>query len=359
MFKYDQWEEIKSRYNAFWEGELIDRCCASIVAPMKPHQTIYTHPEFEEEFFDPVLILERTLSKIENHYHTADAFPFAIIDLGPSGHAGYFQGVSYKFNSSSIWFNPIIGEYDKNQLIFDKTGFFYSKTLEIAKFLAENNQDRFIISMPDIAGNLDALAHLRGSEKLLMDFYDQEDEIKKCLLEIQKAWENMVTEVFSFINQSNHGGTSISFLDLFGPGLTHHLQCDISVTISSNLFKKFVLPELIAQSEIIEFPVYHLDGTEQVRHLDLIMSIEKIKMIQWTSVAGQPSPIKYIPILQKIQQNGKLLHLTLHPNEIETILENLSSKGLFLKVHTSCIDEADQVEKLLFRLTRERIGGTA
>ena len=83
------------------------------------------------------------------------------------------------------------------------------------------------------------------------------------------------------------------------------VQCDLSVMISPDYYKEFVLPELEASTEWADYVVYHLDGQEQIRHLDYILSVDAIKMIQWTPVAGQPPTTTFIPVLQRIQKAGE------------------------------------------------------
>ena len=83
------------------------------------------------------------------------------------------------------------------------------------------------------------------------------------------------------------------------------MQCDLSVMLSNPMFKEFIMPELQAQCELLEYPLYHFDGIEQLRHLDDLLSIPNLKTIQRTQVAGQGPVTDYIPALQKIQAAEK------------------------------------------------------
>ena len=92
---------------------------------------------------------------------------------------------------------------------------------------------------------------------------------------------------------------------------------------------------------------------EQIRHLDTLLSVEKLRMIQWTSVVGQPSPLQFIDQLKKIQEKGKGLLLLLKPEEIEPAMEQLSSKGLFILAEAKSREEADRIVKIVEKNTRE------
>ena len=52
----------------------------------------------------------------------------------------------------------------------------------------------------------------------------------------------------------------------------------------------------------------------------MILSLEKLDMIQWTYVAGQPSPVNFIPELKKIQATGKCLLLMAWGNDLEVLM---------------------------------------
>ncbi len=113
------------------------------------------------------------------------------------------------------------------------------------------------------------------------------------------------------------------------------------------MFQEFVLPELRESAKHQEYNLYHLDGKEQIRHLDDILSIPQIRMIQWVSVVGQPSYIEYIPVFQKIQKAGKgILINDVIPKDIEILLENLKPEGLFIVTSAESQDDADAILKM-------------
>lgn len=70
-------------------------------------------------------------------------------------------------------------------------------------------------------------------------------------------------------------------------------------------------------------------------------------------MVGQPSPLKYMKELKKIQEKGKGLVLLLKPEEIEPAMKELSSKGLFILAEADSREEADTIVKLAEQNTRE------
>ena len=131
------------------------------------------------------------------------------------------------------------------------------------------------------------------------------------------------------------------------------LQCDLSVMISPQMFEEFVLPELEETAAWLDYSAYHLDGQEQIRHLDMILSVKKINMIQWTPVVGQPCTSEFIPVLKKIQKAGKGLILMPHIWEVEKLLSELSPKGLYLIIRdVESETEAEELIKKVGKMTK-------
>jgi hypothetical protein len=269
--------------------------------------------------------------------------------LGAAGHAGYFNNIAYRF-AETVWFFPI---NEEEELIFSKDSIFYRTTQQIAQYLCDNSKGEFILSMPDIAGNVDALAHLRGSENVMMNMMLDPERIKRELTQIQSAWEAMITDVFSVVKNNNYNGSSIGWMGTYAPGLHAQLQSDMSVMLSPECFDEFVFDELKAQAAYLEYSTYHLDGIEQLRHLDKLLSIDKIKMIQYTCVDGQPPALEKIEALKKIQNSGKILLLIIKPRELRPLLEHLSARGLFLVTEAENPEDAEDLFKIVHDYSRE------
>jgi hypothetical protein len=353
----NNWEKSKERLKAFWNREVTDRCCVSVFAPKKggaysPFPMPRDYQERVKYWTDGEFVLKRYRDCFENTYYGGEATPQIFLNLGAAGHAGFFKNARYQFEDT-LWFFPTINDYSKDILEFDPESFLYKKTIELAKYYANESKGSFLVSMPDIGGNADALAHLRGSENLLMDLVDEEDQVKAALKKIQEVWLKVNNEVYEIVKDNNEGGGAITWLNTWAPGKHAQMQCDMSVMISPKDYNNFIIPELKAQSEWMDYCLYHLDGMEQLRHLDSLLSLDKLDVIQWTSVEGQPSPLEFIPQLKKIQEAGKCLLIYTNTREFEDLMEQLSSKGLYLLMDAPSEDEANEIIKRAEKLTHE------
>lgn len=148
-----------------------------------------------------------------------------------------------------------------------------------------------MVSMPDDTGNADALSHLMGPDELLPAMIEDPEAVKRALGKIQGAYERIMREVYDIVRDNNEGGSCIQWLSTWAPGMHAQMQCDMSAMISNPMFEDFIMPELRAQCDLLDNALYHFDGVEQIRHLDSLLSIPRLRAIQWTQVAGRsPAP---------------------------------------------------------------------
>lgn len=358
----DDWDRAKQRFNALWNREIADRCCFSVHAPgdgadMEAYQLKKPDPHAGGEdclayWTDARAILTRYINKFENTFFGGEAFPLLWLNLGAAGHAGFFDGARYEFRDT-VWFHPSIDDLEKKLPVYDPESFLFRTTCELAEFFCSEANGDFMVSMPDTSGNIDALAHLRGNTELLMDLASTPEAVHAALAEIQKAWEITNETVYKTVQENNQGGSSIGWLTTWAQGRHAQMQSDLSVMVSPDMFEEFVLPELRQQSAWMDYSTYHFDGIEQIRHLDMLLGLDELDMIQWTSVAGQPSPLEYIPVLKKIQDAGKIVHLSLRKEEVEPVMRELSSRGLYIRTHARSESEARELLKQVETWTHE------
>lgn len=352
----EDWELTKKRFTAFWDGEILDRCCISVkatdnkVAPLLEPFRCHNDQDIMRYRTTPELIIAKNRLLMEHTYYAGESFPSITLDLGASGHAGFFKGADYKIGDT-VWFFPSLT--DLEDLEFDENSYLYQKTLEMARVFAQDSNGDYIVSMPDSTGNADALAHLFGTEELFPAMLEEPEAVKIALDKIQCSYEKVMRNVYDIVRDANDGGSCVGWLRTWAPGFHAQMQCDLSVMISNPLFKEFIMPELQAQCKLLDYPLYHFDGVEQIRHLDDLLSIPNLRVIQWTQVAGQAPCTEYFDVLRRIQAAGKNLIIHVDPQQIRPVMENLSSKGLFLLTGASTRDEADAIVKEVARLTHE------
>ena len=103
----------------------------------------------------------------------------------------------------------------------------------------------------------------------------------------------------------------------------------------------------MACCDFLQDSFYHLDGIGQLRHLDILLSIEKLKGIQWLPGTGRPDPENWLDVLKKIRNGGKLCQVYVSPEGALKIKNSLGGEGFVFYIETGrnrlALDEAKRL----------------
>lgn len=190
--------------------------------------------------------------------------------------------------------------------------------------------DKVVIGTTDIGGNLDTLASLRGSEKLLFDLTDAPEQVDRLVKEITALWLRIYDELYAITAPPGRGNACWG--PVWSPGKGYMLQSDFSYMISPRMFKRFVLPDLTACCGKLEHGFYHLDGKGELAHLDQLLSIERLRGIQWQPGDGQPMAEGWPEVLRRIRAGGKLVQVFVTTQGALDIKKELGGKGYLLHI---------------------------
>jgi len=109
------------------------------------------------------------------------------------------------------------------------------------------------------------------------------------------------------------------------------VQCDFATMISPAMFERFVVPDLRVMTERLDFSLYHLDGTCQLRFLDLLGTLPRLNGIQWNPEPPAGSPVGWIDALRDIRRRGfSLLVWVAGVEEAVALARALGPDGLCL-----------------------------
>ena len=163
-----------------------------------------------------------------------------------------------------------------------------------------------------------------------------------------RYWEACVGAIHQWVGGYFH------WMGLWSDVPSIDLQCDYSCMISPRMFEDLFMPFLEQQTGWVRRTVYHLDGPNAIRHLDLLMSLPELDGIQWVPGAGAPPMSAWIRLLRRIQAGGKLLVLSCGREEVETLLSELEPEGLLLSTHCDSEEEAKVLLQNVTRWTARR-----
>jgi 5-methyltetrahydrofolate--homocysteine methyltransferase len=190
--------------------------------------------------------------------------------------------------------------------------------------------EQLSIGFTDLGGNLDILSHLRGTQQLLLDLIDHPGEVDRVVLETRQLWLQCYEALYAHIVHSR--GVSC-WGPCWSPTRGYLLQSDFSYMISPAMFERFVLPELSDCCDALDFPFYHLDGRGQLAHLDMLLSVKRLRGIQWVPGDGQLSAEHWLSLIQRIRASGKLCQVYVGARGALDIVCELGGKGLLLVIN--------------------------
>lgn len=353
-------EIVKKRLYAFWDREIIDRALVSVIAPKEKGKNISMfhnsrdmtgeQEELRKYWEDPETIYRNNMERLENTFLGGETLPIIFQNYGTSGHCNYYGAVP-SYGNDTIWFDPVWDDLTEAENSYTEERL--KQHLEITRYLTERAGDSYFIGMPDSSGTLDALGHLYGTENVLMDMLAEPDAVKNAIRILNEGWIR-TNEMFYQVTEKLNGGGAHAWMHILAPGRVAHMQCDMSVMFSKDMYREFVVDELKQQMEWLEYPVYHFDGIEQEQHLDYILGLDRLKAIQWTHVAGQPSASHYLPVLKRMQSAGKALIIMAPPDDVPILLENLSIKGLYIHTEADDVETAKEIIRYVEKNGREQ-----
>lgn len=355
MYYKENWEKTCQRFKAWWTQEIIDTGLIQVYAPKAKTNpwNLWTPFEIVKRWadfgFDMEYIISEMEKRISNTYYGGDAIPYLFVNLGPGSMAGYL-GCQAHFRNDTVWYGPpILNDWESaSRIKLDPENKFWKVTKELTTLAGGEGKGKFLVSFADLGGAMDIIASLRGTQRLCTDLIENPEGVKELRDFIGKVWIKCYDELFNIINKNQEG--TLGWLSVWSPGGTYPLQCDFSAMISPEMYEEFVAPEIQTLAQHLDDVIYHLDGPDAVKHLDIILNIGEINAIQWVPGEGAPPAVHWIPMLQRIQKKKKSLYLYAeNARQVEKLMSELSPQGLLIS--TSCNSEEEA--RVLVKKTEE------
>ena len=348
-------EDMIPRMEAWWKGELLDRACISVTAPNgKPPREVPEPSSLIEKWTNQDYLLDRAEAQMEATYYGGEAIPIFYPNLGPDlfsallgGTIEYREGTSWVAPCIDDWGNPPSFELNRNSFEWEWLESIYEKA-------RERSRGRYFVAAHDCHSGGDALLAMRGGNDLCLDLYDHPEELKAAMAKLGKAVIDFHDAFWTAIETNGQQGHATSWLRVWSPGTSNAIQLDLLALISPDQFREFFFHELEVQCGALDNTIFHLDGPDAVKHLPVLYDLpDNCPAIQWVHGAGNGPMTRWLDLLKEIQSHGLGLHLSCEPGEVETLLSELSSRGLFLQVRAGSREEADGLLDLAARMARD------
>jgi hypothetical protein len=180
--------------------------------------------------------------------------------------------------------------------------------------------------------------------ELLYDVTLVPERVLEAELYLMDMWIDVYDTLYERVHEAAEG--SATWFGLWAPGKTYTAHCDFSYMISPEMFQRLFLPAIEKQTHYLDYVSYHVDGIGAFGHVPALLELPDLQVIQILPGAGKPSPLHYLDTLRLVQAGGKTLHITIPPEEVETALELLSARRLFIVTHCETEEQARYLLKM-------------
>ena len=327
------WERIERDTMAWWAGELerpLVWLSSTGPVPAPPKLRYLSNYPLEMPAEEVLDLYEPVIAA--THYY-GDAYPSWWVNFGPGIMAGF---VGAEVNSvcdpsETVWFSPPREtRIQALDLEHDLGNAWWKRVEDLTKAIVRRWDGQVAVGHTDLGGNLDILASFRSTEGLLFDVLDHPAEVERLVGRTTDLWLRYYDELDALIRPACRGTTC--WAPIWSTGKTYMLQCDFSYMISPAMFERFVVPDLTMCCAHLDHGFYHLDGKGQIPHLDMLLSIPRLRGIQWIPGDGQPPPEQWLGLLQRIRDGARLCQVFVSPEGARTIVRNLGGRGFLLAI---------------------------
>lgn len=312
-FTAADWIRIHQDHEAWWRQEL-DRPLVPVTVSACPSDRA---PGIAHAYFLPAFpagtpiaaILDAFDYDLSTKAFLGDAYPRCMFNYGP-GFPVLAFGAMAGVGRGTVWFEaPVVKEID--ELDFSQPNLAHPLLEQQRALIREAGAlwgEQVQLDMSDLSGVLDILQVFRPGEGLMLDLYDEPEEVLRCAAEIETTWWALYEDYDALIRAAgsrsygNWGG-------LYCASTSYLFQCDFAYMIGPDQFKTFVLPTLRRDFARVERPFYHLDGPGELPHVDQLLAEERLAGIQWVPGAGQPRLVAWVDLVRRIRAAGKLVQV--------------------------------------------------
>ncbi len=349
-------DRVRRVWDAYWAGEVLDRppVWATVRRPgteavdLSRRYWYAVRGRFDD-------LLDRVDLWLDGTEFLAESVPMFAPDFGPDQFAA-FLGTEFEFSDSSPdtdWVRQVVDDWEAFlPLRLDPGAKYWKGILAYSRLLATHSQGRYLVSVADLHSNMDALLALRGGERLCVDLLDSPKMIERAMKDVRELYGPVYDGLWEAGAMGGDRG-SAGWAPFWCRGKFATIQCDFLALLSPELSRRYVLPALREEAAYLDHCVYHLDGPGCLPHLDDILAIDDIDVIQWVPGAGRPPMHEWMDVLKKCQAAGKGLQLYEIRNleTVQRIARELKPEGLMYYIEVPTRDDVFRITDWLERNT--------
>jgi len=326
------YEEAQRRVNMFWNHEDADRPLVNISFP-KPGAEPFPEKKYatqEARWLDVNYRIDSSAHNAENTVFYADSMPVVYPNLGPEIFSAW-SGCPYIFGETTTWTEPCIDDWDRDgpKAVTDRRHPLYIILDDFAKGLIERGKGNFIVGLTDFHPGGDHVAALRDPERFAVDLLEHPEKVRRKLASSYPEYYPIYDYFTKMIKDA--GMPVATWTPLPSEETMYVPSNDFSCMISTEMFVDFFLDGIIGECKHYAHSIYHLDGRDALRHLNVILSIPELNALQWVPGAGHEQVSRWINVYKRVLAAGKSIQINgVYPDDLPLLMENLPARGVWL-----------------------------
>jgi 5-methyltetrahydrofolate--homocysteine methyltransferase len=337
--------EARERWNHYWAGDVWKRppVVAQVTRPGTEAQGIGNryHSAIRGEWDAQ---LERVDRWLESTDFLAESIPHFAPDFAPDQFAAFFGGTFTISDDSgkTAWVEPFVDDWaGALPLRLDPRNVWWQRILAYSRKIREHSRGRYLVGCCDLHSNADTLLAMRGAERLCMDFYDVPGLLEKAMMDLRAAYRPVYEGLYEAGGMGPETGT-IGWIPFWCEGRYATIQCDFICMVGPEIARRYIIPALDEEASFLDHCVYHLDGPGTMPHLDDILAIDRIDVIQWVPGAGRPAMHTWTEVLERCQNAGKGLQIYgVNVEQAKELHRKLDPRGVVYCVGARTREEVD------------------
>lgn len=343
--------EAARRWEAFYAGEMIDRPVVCVTAPREGFERPPGRWRYRDRVFgDLDAVIGHALLGAEATVFGGEAIPAFGLSFGPD-EVGCFCGAKLMWEDESgdtNWATPFVTDWEQDlPLRLQADNPLWQRMLRFHRLAAERLAGKMVLSPLDLHTNMDLLMSVRGSERLCMDLIDCPELIDRAMADARQVFRD-VWDAISETGRMRENGYCHLMYSKEGAAF---LQCDFSCMIGPKMFRRWVLPALEEEAEIVKHCVYHWDGPGALIHQADLVASKGLHTLSYVPGAGHGAHIEHLDLFKRVQAGGKAVHVHGSPDEIKQMHRELAPEKVIYCTGTSSRQEAEALLAWLVKNT--------
>ncbi len=349
-------QKTLERFEAWWHGEVLDRpvVTAYVLPHCAPVLGSKTHVSMLDRWLDVEFQVERAVEEMECRSYVADGFPAYCPNVGPEVTATLLGCVVDFLDERTGWAKPVVQQPEDWAKVtiesLDFTGRFWQTMTQMTNLALEMSQGRYLVGMTDLHGNYDILAALRDPQYLCMDLLDCPGAVRQASKVARQAMSEAFERNYALIAKA--GMPSTCWAGFLHQGPAYIPSCDFWCMLGTAMARDEVLADIAFEMQAMKRSIFHLDGPDALKHLDMLLELDDLDAVQWVYGTGHGMASDWLEVYQRIQASGKSIQVIAQdPVDAMNCLEALNPQGLWLTL-VEPFESVDQAQVFIKEVER-------